>query len=67
MLFFDTDDWETRYRLLLTMREEITDTIIDNLAVAIDVTIPDGELYSRYDDLRRTIQTKQRYELNARR
>jgi hypothetical protein len=67
MLFFDTDDWETRYRLLLTMREEITDTIIDNLAVAIDVTIPDGELYSRYDDLRRAIQTKQRYELNARR
>ena len=67
MAFFDTEDWETRYRLLLAMREEITDTIIDNLAVAIDVAIPDGELYSRYDDLRRAIQTKQRYELSARR
>ena len=66
MLFFDTEDWEARYRILLAMREEITDTIIDNLAVVIDVAIPDGELYSRYDDLRRAIQTKQRYELSAR-
>lgn len=62
MAFFDTEDLEARYKILLAMREDITDTIIDNLAVATDVVIPDGEIHVRFDDLRRAIQTKQRYE-----
>lgn len=66
MAFFDTEDLEARYKILLAMREEMTDTIIDNLAVAIDVVIPDGEIIKRFDDLRKAIQTKQRYEQNTR-
>ncbi len=66
MAFFDTEDLEGRYRILLKMREEITDTMIDNMAVVIDVVIPDGDLAKRYDDLKHAIQTKQRYEQNMR-
>ncbi len=66
MAFFDTEDLETRYRILLKMREEITDTMIDNMAVVMDVVIPDGEITKRYDSLKRAIQTKQRYEQNMR-
>ncbi|MBQ8627704.1 MAG: DUF1653 domain-containing protein [Agathobacter sp.] len=66
MAFFDTEDLEARYKILLAMREEMTDTIIDNLAVVIDVVIPDGDITKRYDDLRKAIQTKQRYEQNTR-
>jgi len=66
MAFFDTEDLETRYRILLKMREEITDTMIDNMAVVMDVVIPDGNIVTRYEDLRRAIQTKQRYEQNMR-
>lgn len=66
MAFFDTEDLEARYKIFLAMREEMTDTIIDNLAVVIDVVIPDAEITQRYDDLRRAIQTKQRYEQNTR-
>lgn len=66
MAFFDTDDLEVKYKILLAMREEITDTIIDNLAVDVDIVIPDGEIHARFDDLRRAIQTKQRYEQNTR-
>lgn len=66
MAFFDTEDLEARYKILLAMREEMTDTIIDNLAVVIDVVIPDGDITKRYDDLRKAIQTKQRYEQNIR-
>lgn len=65
MAFFDTEDWDVRYRIYLAMREEITDTIVDNIAVTMDVVIPDGKLYDRYDDLRRAIQTKIRYEQNG--
>lgn len=66
MAFFDTEDLEAKYKILLAMREEITDTIIDNLAVDVDVVIPDGEIMKRFDDLRRAIQTRQRYEQNSR-
>lgn len=66
MAYFDTDDLETRYQILLKMREEITDTMIDNMAVVMDVVIPDGEISMRYDSLKRAIQTKQRYEQNLR-
>ncbi len=66
MTFFDTEDLETKYKILLSMREEITDTIIDNLAVDVDVVIPDGDIQKRFDDLRRAVQTKQRYEQSTR-
>ncbi len=66
MAFFDNEDLEAKYKILLSMREEITDTIIDNLAVDVDVVIPDGDIPKRFDDLRKAIQTKQKYEQNSR-
>lgn len=66
MAFFDTEDLEARYRILLKMREEVTDTMIDNMAVVMDFVIPDGEISARYDNLKRAIQMKQHYEQNHR-
>ena len=66
MAFFDTDDLEERYQILLKMREEVTDTMIDNMAVVMDFVIPDGDISMRYDSLKRAIQTKQRYEQTSR-
>lgn len=66
MAFFDEDDLEARYQILLAMREDVTNTMIDNMAVVMDIVIPDGNIQNRYDDLKRAIQTKQRYEQNLR-
>ena len=66
MAFFDHEDMETKYKILLSMRDEITDTILDNLAVDVDVVIPDGDIQKRFDDLRKAIQTRQKYEQNSR-
>uniref|UniRef100_UPI004057BB11 DUF1653 domain-containing protein n=1 Tax=Agathobacter sp. TaxID=2021311 RepID=UPI004057BB11 len=66
MAFFDTDDLEKRYKILCGLRDEITDTMIDNMAVVMDVIIEDGNLTKRYDDLKHAIHTKQRYEQNTR-
>ncbi len=66
MAFFDEDDLEARYQILLEMREDVTNTMIDNMAVVMDIVIPDGDIQNRYDDLKRAIQTKQRYEQNMR-
>lgn len=62
MKFFDEDSLEGKYQILLTMREEVTDTMIDNMAVVLDIVIEDGPIQKRFDDLKHAIQTKQRYE-----
>lgn len=66
MEFFDTEKLEEKYDILLSMREDMTDTIIDNLAVGLDVVIPDGGIQKRFDDLKYALQTKLRYEQNTR-
>ena len=66
MDFFDADDLEAKYQILLAMKDDVTNTMIDNMAVVLDVIIPDGKITDRYDDLKRAIQTKQRYEQSMR-
>lgn len=66
MAFFDADSLEEKYKILLTMGDDVTNTMIDNMAVVLDVVISDGEISKRFDDLKHAIQTKQRYEQSMR-
>lgn len=62
--FLDENDFEKKDRILseIGQRSELTDSIIDNLAAAIDVVIDEGSLDKRFAGLRTCVRTRAKYE-----
>ena len=60
--FLDTDTMEENYQIVCDIKNDITDRLIDDLAVAVDVVIPEGKLSDRYEQLKYCIRTRQKYE-----
>ena len=61
--FLDTDDFDEKYDILCSVREnDINDLFIDNLAITLDVVIPDGPIDKRLDELKTCVRTRKKYE-----
>ncbi len=63
MAFFDAETMEKKYSILQEMRGNITDQMINNMAVVLDVVIEEGDLDQRYEELKRCVRTFQKYEV----
>ena len=64
MYFLDRDTYEEKWNALSVIREFVSDRMIDTLAAALDIVIPEGDLEDRFDQLRICINTQRRYEVN---
>ncbi|MCD7982464.1 MAG: DUF1653 domain-containing protein [Clostridiales bacterium] len=59
----DARDFDEKYRIVCDMHRDITDQLIDDIAVVMDIAIPDGDLKSRYEQLKYCLRTRQKYEM----
>lgn len=62
MKFLDAETYDEKYDVLGQMYREIDDKLIDDIAVCMDIAIPEGNLQERFMQLKQCLRTKQKYE-----
>ncbi|MCD8364762.1 MAG: DUF1653 domain-containing protein [Clostridiales bacterium] len=61
--FLDAKGFEEKYRIVCDMQRDVTDRLIDDIAVVMDLAIPEGDLKERYGQLKYCMRTRQKYEM----
>lgn len=62
--FFDADTYEEKLEILAMLHPQLTDSMIDTMAVCLDVEVKPGELENRYAELKNCLLTMEHFECN---
>ncbi len=62
--FLDADSYEKKLQILSTLHNRITDAMIDTMAVSLDTEVKEGDIETRYAEIRNCLITMERFECN---
>ena len=66
LAFLDADSYEDKILVLNSIRDVMSDHVINTLAASLEVVIPDGNLDDRYEELKSCLSTLRRFEVSRR-
>ena len=64
LAILDADTYNEKYKLLSSMQGDMTDRLINDLAVALDIAVDDGPVDQRYEKLKSALAMLCKYEVN---
>lgn len=64
LAILDADTYNEKYKLLSSMQGDMTDRLINDLAVALDIAVDDGPVDRRYEKLKSALAMLCKYEVN---
>lgn len=62
--FLDADSYEKKLQILSALHNRITDAMIDTMAVSLDTEVKEGDIETRYAEIRNCLITMERFECN---
>ena len=62
--FLDADSYEKKLQILSSLHPRITDAMIDTMAVSLDTEVKEGDIESRYNEIKNCLLTMERFECN---
>jgi hypothetical protein len=62
--FLDADSYEKKLEILSMLHPRITDDMINTMAVSLDTEVKEGDIETRYNDIKTCLLTLERFECN---
>ncbi len=62
LAFLDADSSKERLQILTSVKDRLTDEMINTMAIAVDVEIKPGDITERYEELKYCLATRERFE-----
>lgn len=64
MAFLDAGTYGEKLEILHQMQYDLNDSLIDTMAISVDVVIPEGDIDERYRQLKSCLEAKKRFEID---
>lgn len=61
--FLDANTYEEKRNLLISMKDRMTNDLIDNIAASLDIAVNDGDIENRFLSLYNCVATMEKYEV----
>ncbi len=64
MIFLDADSYHDKRKIFLSLRQYLNDTLLNNIAVTLDLVLDEGSPEQHFDTILNCLETHEHYECN---